>query len=376
MHIPLGNLDDARREFETAIDLNPTEAAYYFALCLPDLTKFASGDRYLAAMEALARSIATLPLAAQTLLHFSLGRAYDDLGRHDDSFAHLTRGNRLKRRQIFFDELLVRDTFERIRATFDRELLRAKEDIGYRSQVPVFIVGMPRSGGSLVEQILASHPAVHGAGELNDIIRLSVGLRAGPDMYPETFRAAPAERLFQLGESYVTGLRRRAPDAARITDKAAAHFMYLGAIAVALPEARIIHVTRSPLDTCVSCYATLFNQGQEYTNDLGELGRHYRRYTELMQHWREVLPADRFLEISYESVIADLEAAARRLVAFCGLAWDARCLAFHQARRPVFTSSAAQVRRPVYQRARGRWRRYRDHLEPLIAALGDLADRE
>ncbi|HTV88591.1 MAG TPA: sulfotransferase [Stellaceae bacterium] len=374
MCVPTGELDEARREFEAAIDLNPREPAYCFALCLPGLKTFAPGDRYLKAIEDLAGSIDTLPLASRTQLHLALARAYDDLGRYDESFRHLARGNLLKRRQVVFDEMLVGDMFDRIRATFDRPLLQAKADRGYRSQIPVFIVGMPRSGGTLVEQILAAHPDVHGAGELHDIIRLSVGLRAGPDAYPETFRAAPAERLRALGENYVATVRRRAPDAARITDKAAAHFMYLGAIALALPEARIVHVKRSPLDTCFSCFSTLFANGQEFTYDLGELGRHYRRYAELMVHWRSVLPPDRLFETSYEAVIAGLEKEARRLVEFCGLRWDPGCLAFHQSARPVFTSSAAQVRRPVYRTSQGRWRRYRDHLRPLIEALGDLPD--
>jgi tetratricopeptide (TPR) repeat protein len=374
MYIPLGRLDEARGELETAIDLNPREAAYYFALCLPELKTFSPADRYLAAMEGLGAAISSLPIAAQTLLCFALARAYGDLARYDVSFEYLARGNLLKRRQVTFDETLVRDMFERTRATFSRELLETGAAAGYRSSVPVFIVGMPRSGSSLIEQILASHPEVHGAGEMNDIIRLAVGLRTGPDGFPESFRAASGEHLCQIGESYVSGVRQRAPGAARITDKAAAHFLQLGAIAMALPEAHIIHVTRSPLDTCFSCYAALFNDGQEFTYDLAELGRHYRRCAELMAHWRAVLPADRFLEISYEAVVADLETEARRMIEFCGLPWDPRCLAFHQSSRPVFTSSAAQVRRPIYRTAQGRWRRYREHLGPLIAALGDLAE--
>jgi tetratricopeptide (TPR) repeat protein len=374
MYIPLGRLDEARGELETAIDLNPREAAYYFALCLPDLKTFSPADRYLAAMEALGASISSLPIASQILLCFALARAYADLARDDLSFEYLARGNLLKRRQVTFDETLVRDMFERTRATFSRALLETGAAAGHRSSVPVFLVGMPRCGGSLIEQILATHPELHGAGEMNDIIRLAVGLRTGPEGFPESFRGASGQRLYQIGESYVSGVRQRAPDAARITDKAAAHFLQLGAIAMALPEARIIHVTRSPLDTCFSCFAALFNEGQEFTYDLAELGRHYRRCAQLMAHWREVLPPDRFLEVSYEAVVADLEAEARRMIEFCGLPWDPVCLAFHQSPRPVFTSSAAQVRRPIYPTSQGRWRRYREYLGPLIDALGDLAD--
>lgn len=377
MCVPLGRLDEARREIERAIDLNPRDAAYYFALSLPDLQRFAAGDRHLAAMEALAGSLGSLPLASQTLLCLALAKAYDDIGWYDESFAYLARGNLLKRRQVVFDETLVRDMFERIRLTFTPALLAGGMGTGYRSSVPVFVVGMPRCGGSLVEQILASHPAIHGAGELPDLLALSMRIKGGPDNsigFPESFAVVPPARLGELGSAYVTAVRRRAADALRITDKAASHFMYLGVIALALPDARIIHVTRSPLDTCFSCYAAMFGQGQEFAYDLGELGRHYRRYAELMAYWRDVLPPERFIEVSYEAVVADLEAEARRLVDFCGLPWDPRCLSFYEASRPVFSASAAQVRRPIYRTSQGRWWRYRDHLGPLIAALGDLAD--
>src|SRR5216684_2283362 len=314
---------------------------------------------------------------ARIQLHFALAKAYDDLGRYDEGFRHLAQGNALNRRQIAYDETQMHDTFERIQATFDRRLIDAKAGVGDRSPVPVFVVGMIRSGTTLIEQILASHPSVHGAGELPDFSRLVHQLRTGPGdsiEYPECAPALAADQLRDLGRRYVEGLRRRAPDALRITDKMPSHFMYLGLIHLALPRARIIHVTRSPLDTCLSCFSKLFIQGQHFTYDLGELGRYYRRYTGLMAHWRGLLPPERLLEISYEAVIADLETEARKLVRFCGLPWDPRCIAFHEAQRPVRTASAIQVRRPIYRTSQGRWQAYRDHLGPLIAALGDLAD--
>jgi len=370
-----GHFAEARTAFETAIALKPREAVHY--LSLADLMTFAEGDAHLAAMEGLARDIDSLPAVAQIQLHFALAKAYDDLGRHNEGFRHLAHGNALNRRRIAYDETQMHDTFERIQATFDRRLFDAKAGAGDRSPVPVFVVGMIRSGTTLIEQILASHPSVHGAGELPDFSRLVHQLRTGPAdsiEYPECVPSLSADRLRDLGRSYVEGLRRRAPDAVRITDKMPSHFMYLGLIHLALPRARIIHVRRSPLDTCLSCYTKLFIQGQHFTYDLGELGRYYRHYAGLMAHWRGLLPPGRLLEISYEAVIADLETEARRLVGFCGLPWDPRCIAFHEAQRPVRTASAIQVRRPIYRTSQGRWQAYRDHLGPLIAALGDLAD--
>jgi hypothetical protein len=157
-----------------------------------------------------------------------------------------------------------------------------------------------------------------------------------------------------------------------VTDKMPGNFMFLGLIHLALPGARIIHVRRDPRDTCLSCYSKLFSAEQDFTYDLGELGRYYRKYAELTAHWRDVLPEGRVLEIRYEDVVEDLDASARRIVEHCGLDWHPACIAFHEARRPVRTASASQVRRPIYRTSEGRWRAYREHLGPLLAALGDL----
>jgi len=370
-----GHLADAGAEFEKAIELKPQEVEYYRKLA--DSKTFLPGDAHLAAMEGLARDLGSLPAVSQIQLHFALAKAYDDLGQYDEGFRHLAQGNALNRRHIGYDETEMPDACERIRATFDRRLIDAKAGAGYRSPVPVFIVGMPRSGTTLIEQILASHASVYSAGEITNFSRLVRQLRAGPgDLigYPECVPSLSAGQLRDLGRSYVEGLRARGPDAVRITDKMLSHFMGLGLIHLALPRARIIHVTRSPLDTCLSCYSKLFRQGRHFTYDLGEIGRYYRHYACLMEHWRGLLPPDRFLEISNEAVIADLATEARKLVRFCGLSWDPRCIAFHETQRPVRTASAIQVRQPIYRSSLGRWRAYREHLGPLIVALGDLAD--
>jgi hypothetical protein len=255
-------------------------------------------------------------------------------------------------------------------------LLVAGASSGDASPLPVFVVGMPRSGTTLVEQILASHPAAHGAGELNDfnvLVDRMAGSRGKAFRYPEDSPALTTDQLRALGHAYVEGLRRRAPGAERVTDKMPGNFLFLGLIHLALPRARIIHVLRDPPDTCLSCYSKLFTAEQNFTYDLGELGRYYRKYTELMAHWRDVMPEGRMLEIRYEDVIADLEGSARQLIEHCGLDWDPSCIAFHKSQRPVRTASAAQVRRPIYRTSLGRWRAYEPHLAPLLAELGVLA---
>jgi hypothetical protein len=237
---------------------------------------------------------------------------------------------------------------------------------------------MPRSGTTLLEQIIASHPRVHGAGELqtlNDVI-LTVRDSGGNTIpYPEFVPAVDSVALRQIGERYLAGVRELAAkhgraNPERITDKMPSNYYFAGLIHLALPNAKIIHIMRDPIDTCISCFSKLFSAEQSHTYDLAELGRYYARYERAMAHWRAVLPAGRILDVRYEDLLADLKGQAQRIIAYCGLPWDERCLAFHKTERPVRTASATQVRRPLYTSAVGRWRLYADHLGPLLHALG------
>jgi tetratricopeptide (TPR) repeat protein len=367
-----GQLDAALAAYEQAIALDPREAAYY--LNYSDPKKFTEGDACLLAMEEMARNAAGASKLSRQRLNFALAKAYDDLGRRDESFACLTTANQLKRESVPYDEAQTLQAFDRIAEVFDRKLVtRAKG--GWRSSVPVFIVGMPRSGTTLVEQILGSHPEVHPAGELSDfnwLVDQTVSPRGGRFVYPDDAARMASGQLDALGQAYVERLRRRDPGAARITDKMPANFLFLGLIHMALPAARIIHLQRDPIDTCMSCYSKLFSGDQNFSYDLGELGRYYRRYVGLMAHWRGVLPKGVMLEVRYEDVVADLEGQARRMIAHVGLDWDDRCLAFHETRRPVRTASASQVRRPIYKSSTGRSQAYAAHLGALVEALGDV----
>jgi hypothetical protein len=308
-------------------------------------------------------------------LHFALGKALADAGDAERAFRHMLEGNRLKRSQIDHDEPAVLGAFDRIRRVFTPSLVEAKSGQGSASRLPILIVGMPRSGTTLVEQILASHPRVHGAGELEDLARIVGGLCQSAGNYPEAIPALDPGQLGAIAERYLEGLVSRSGGAERVTDKMPSNFYFIGLIHLALPEASIIHVRRDPLDTCLSCFSKLFASPQNHTYDLAELGRYYRKYAELMAHWREVLPAGRMLEVRYEDLVADFEPAARRILAHCGLDWDEACRSFHRTARPVHTASAAQVRQPIYGSAVGRGKPYREFLTPLLrelpAALGD-----
>jgi hypothetical protein len=323
-------------------------------------------------MEALAEDSRSLPVKDQVSLHFALANAYEDLGRYASAFRQLLAGNALQRQQIAYHEGATVGLFGRIRAVFDSELMRTHQNVGARSSKPVFIVGMPRSGTTLVEQILASHPQVFGAGELTTFADAVVSIGAvetWSEAFPQGCLTWLPARLRQLGARYLAQVERLAPDAARITDKMPWNYLHLGLIHLALPDAAIIHVVRNPLDTCVSCFSKLFAGGNDYSYDLAELGRYYRHYQALMAHWRDVLPPGSVLDVHYEDVVADLEGQARRIVAYCGLEWDARCVAFHQTERPVRTASMAEVRRPIYTSSVSRWRRYEALLGPLLAEI-------
>jgi tetratricopeptide (TPR) repeat protein len=366
----LGRLAEARAALQRAVALAPRVAKYQRDL--GDVSRYDAGDPYLATLEKLAADSATLSVGDRIELRFALAKAYEDLGRHAEAFTQWLDGNALKRRQITYDEVAALGIFDRIRTAFTSELIRTRHDGGNLSPVPVFIVGMARSGTTLVEQILASHPHVFGAGELMCFSSAVQGIRTksgGATTFPELVSGMAEEDFSDLGARYLAELERLAPGASRIIDKMPGNFMFAGLIHLALPNAIIIHTHRDPVDTCLSCFAKLFTAEQNYTYDLAELGRYYCHYQALMAHWHRVLPPGRILDVRYEDVVADLEGQARRIVAHCGLGWDPRCLAFHETERPVLTASAAQVRQPIYTTAIGRWRVYEPFLWPLLTEL-------
>jgi tetratricopeptide (TPR) repeat protein len=369
-YVALGRFGEAHRSIERAIEIQPRRPDFYRSLA--DSRRLIPGDALLAAMEEMAGDMASFSADQQIELHFGLAKAYSDLQQHDRAFRHLLEGNALKRRQLDYDEAVMLGRLERSRAVFTRELIERMRGAGDPSVVPVFIVGMPRSGTTLIEQILASHAQVFGAGEVMDLPKAAASVCEPPGAtvpYPEMVSSMSADQCRAVGVAYLERLTARAPAAFRITDKLPGNFRLLGLIHLALPNARIIHVRRDSIDTCLSCFSKLFTGLQPFAYDLGELGRYYRAYEALMAHWRAVLPAGTMLEVQYEDVVADFEPQVRRIVAYCSLEWDERCVSFHQTQRPVRTASATQVRQPLYRSAIGRAQPYATMLGPLITAL-------
>jgi tetratricopeptide (TPR) repeat protein len=311
--------------------------------------------------------------AARVTAEFTLARQLDKAGEADRAFAHFSRANALKAQSLptAFDGGALVDYIDRLLATFDAPFFAARRDWGKDDPLPLLVVGMPRSGTTLVEQILASHGQAHGAGELKWFRQLTGSLQerlSSKRSYPHCAAEVTPALAGELAEDYLTDVKRRAPEARRVVDKMPANALRLGLVALLLPGARAIHCRRDPRDTCLSCYFNVFAQGQSFSYDLRHLGLVYRQYERAMAHWAEVLPIP-ILEVDYEAVIEDTQAQVCRLLDFCGLPWDPRCLDFHETARPVRTASFHQVRQPLYATSVGRWRPYAHHLGPLIEAL-------
>ena len=309
----------------------------------------------------------------RTMLHFTLGAAWLAAGEAERAFTHFAEGNRLKRATVTFDAEAAERWLEAIVSTFTADrLATGAAPSADPSELPVFVIGMPRSGTTLVEQILASHPAVHGAGDLPVMAQVveRVFLPDGsPAVFPGFVDAASPDDLAALGRRYLEQVAGMAGDACRLVDKTPLNFLYAGLIALMLPGARIVHCRRDPLDCCLSNYTRLFTDENAFSYDLTELGRFYRGYDRMMEHWRQVLPLGRFIDVRYEDLVSDPEAQSRRLVEFCGLPWAPACLDFHPARQRVPAAGGAQARRPVHGEAVGRGRALAGHLAPLAAAL-------
>jgi len=369
-----GRIEEARSLFERSLAIDPLSVASQHNLS--GLRKYSPDDPYMAVLESMAPGAGRMPMPERAQYYFTYGKALDDCGRHDEAFAAFAEGNRLKKPEMPDIEAQGARQVDAIIRQFTPERIAALGGRGIDDRTPVFIVGMPRSGTSLIEQILASHAQVYGAGELKDmhrVIESALGvskersfLTALEDLDSIDFAA--------LGTRYVSGLEQRAPDALRVTDKMPANFHYLGFIHLALPNAKVIHSARDPMDSCLSCYTRLFNETMAFAYDQETLGRYYVGYMRMMDHWREVLPDDSILEMPYSDMVDDMEAQTRRMLDFIGLPWDDDCLKFYENDRPVRTASLAQVRKPIYKSSVAGWRRFEKHLGPLYDIVKDYRE--
>ncbi len=365
----LGEHAEAESRIRQALELEPDSPALYAELAT--MRKFSGSEPEVARMEALAQE---REAGGESVigLHFALGKIYADVRDYARSFSHYAAGNRSERATFDYDPQSTTSFVDRSIQILKRELFVQHRRLGLDTELPVFIVGMPRSGTTLTEQILSSHPQVAGAGELGDVGRMAAALPAflnTQSEYPECVRQLNAEVAQRFGSRYLAELRSFSAAALRATDKMPGNFNYLGLIALLFPNARIVHCRRDPVDTCLSIYFQKFGGYHPYAYDLRELGLYYLEYERLMAHWHQTLPMPIFT-VQYEDMVAEPESTSRQLVAFCGLEWDDACLRFHESKRAVQTASHWQVRQPIYRTSAGRWKRYEAFLGPLIEALG------
>ena len=303
-------------------------------------------------------------------LHFTAAKLLDEAGRYEEAFGHAHAANEATRRP--YDPRTFRRQVDQRIAYHRPSTLHSLPRATHGSRRPVFIVGMPRSGTSLVEQILASHPAVFGAGELATLSRIANNAARGAwtegESYPGYLDSISVRQCNRMAEQYLATVSGLNGSATYVTDKMPHNFLYVGLILLLFPDCHIIHCTRDPLDTCLSCYMTYFANGHEYSHDLGHLGEFYADYQRLMTHWTQGVNVP-LIEVRYEDVVDDLEGQARRLLELLDLPWDERCLRFYETSRPVPTASNEQVRTQIYRSSVGRWRHYEKHLGPLIEAI-------
>ena len=314
---------------------------------------------------------------SRLIARFALGKIYDDCADYDKAFENYAIGNTLKRRMVEFDAAEHGAWVDRVLEEYDESFFRAHSGEGNPSTRPLFVVGMMRSGTSLVEQILASHSSVYGAGELLEITRLVTNLPATLNStveYPECIRQLDANAIRAAASEYLQYLTGRDHQAQHVVDKLPTNFLHLGFIATLLPNARVIHCRRAPLDVCLSIYFQRFAQGHFYAYEFDDIAAYYAQYERLMTHWRSVLPIE-ILDVQYEQVLDDLEYQSRRMLDYCELDWESACLEFYRSKRPVRTASSWQVRQPLYRTARARWKKFEPHLDDLKNALSDRGVR-
>ena len=361
--IAVGRMVEAEEILDELIARAPDDADAWYNRAT--LRRQVPGYNHVAPLRAAlaARSPGSAPVA----LHYALAKELEDLGQYAESFAALAQGAGARRRVLSYQVEADEQAIASIIRTFDRAWYESPAP-GLETEGPIFVVGLPRSGTTLVERILIRHEQVSSVGEVNDLA-LAVTRTAGPTVDKEELvKAAARVSPAVLGESYWSAIQGYGHSQPFVVDKTPLNYLYLGLIAKALPRARIVHLRRHPVASCYAMYKTLFRMGYPFSYDLADLGRYYLAYARLMNYWRALLPG-RFLDLDYEALVEDQEGTTRGLLGHCGLEWREACLRFHENPAPTATASAAQVRRPIYRESLDLWRNYRQELAPLARLL-------
>ena len=370
----LGDQEASLRAYRAAIETKPDFGEVYWSMA--NLKVFRFGDEEVAAMEEqVGRD--DLTTSAEVHFRFALGKAWEDKGDYDKAWHYYDTGNRKQRMQVSHDPLEMEVRQKEIVEIFSSEFVAQHEGHGFEAPDPIFIVGLPRSGSTLIEQILASHSEVEGTGELSSLMQIASAIgRYRPDRlhYPRSVKDLRPKDWRAYGQQYIEETRRhRQTDKPFFTDKLPNNFPHVGLLHLILPNAKIINARRHPLDSCLGAYKQLFGKGQNFTYDMVDLAEYYRNYHNTMQHWHRVLPG-KVLDVHYEETVSDLEGQVRRILAHCGLPFEEGCVRYHETARAVKTASSEQVRQPIYREALGKWRRYERHLGLWKEELAEIID--
>ncbi len=372
--IEMGRTDEAIKHFEKAIRIDPGFGVAYYSLA--SNKKFTPEDKaFIRQCEKALQS--GMPAEHRSQIHFSMGKYYDDCKQWPKAFEHIRQGNMLRKPGVNSDKEAFK-RFQKVRKTYTRKFIEETRNLGNDSEIPVFVVGMPRSGTTLIEQIIASHPAGAGAGELTEIDRIEKQIcpyESLPDYKKQLQDNLTREKIDDYAETYLRVLRHSRENAGRIVDKMPDNFFYLGLINLLFPNARIIHSIRHPLDIGLSCYFQAFTFVY-WSYDLEWIAARYRFYREAMDYWKKTLPEGRIVDVHYENLIETPDNETRRLIEACGLPWDDKCLNFHKDKRTITTASVWQARQPIYKSSKKRWSHYAEFLGELANGISDYLSDE
>lgn len=372
-----GHHAQAVDSYRAAVTSDPRHGEAWYALS--NLKTYAFSDEELVTMHGLEEEGALTP-NDRVHLSFALGKAYEDRHIFDKSFEYYSRGNRIKKIQSRYDADSMTTEMQRQKEIVTRALVEKVAEGGCQSPDPIFILGMPRAGSTLLEQILSSHSQVDGTLELPNVLALAQRLRRGKRIsgvshYPDVLKDLTADDLRGFGEAYIEETRIHRQGAPFFIDKMPNNFRHVGLIKMMLPNAKIIDARRAAPACCFGGFKQLFAEGQEFSYDLADIGQYYRDYVDLMDHWQQVFPGE-ILIVQYEHVVDDLESQVHRVLDFCGLPFEKACLNFHQTQRAVRTASSEQVRQPLYRSGLDQWRNFEPWLDPLKKALGQRFEEE
>ena len=370
----IGRQQEALVAYRAAIAARPRFGEVYWSMANLKVFRFEAAE-----IHAMEEQLARGDLTDSERVHFSfaLGKAFEDAGDIDAAWSHYDAGNRLQRPLVKHDPLELEKRHDDIRRVFEPEFIETHAGRGHDAPDPILIVGLPRSGSTLVEQILASHSQVEGTAELPALGRIATSIgrfRADGATFPDAVTDLVGSDWKAYGQRYLEeAARHRFTERPLFTDKMPNNFPLLGLLHLILPNAKVIDARRHPLDTCLGCYKQLFAKGQNFTYDLEDLAHYYRHYDVILRYWHEALPG-KILTVHYEETVTDLDAQVRRILDHCGLPFEAACVHFHETRRAVRTASSEQVRQPIYFDALGKWRQYAHHFEWLVDELAPIID--